>query len=97
MEVLCALKNIEAICTVFEGTEANKDSAAVALTCRNCVMDAVKLIFEDRQVKFPESASMLELLDSSVITGFVNDPEIMNSLQFIRILGINAQHGLPVK
>ena len=91
------MKDIEAICTVFEGTEANKDSASVALTCRNCVLDAVKLIFEDRQTKFPESASMLELLDSLVITGFVNNPEIMNSLQFIRILGINAQHGLPVK
>ena len=39
----------------------------------------------------------LPQLQGPVIAGFVNDPEIMNSLHFIRILGINAQHGLPIK
>ena len=91
------MNNVEAICKEFEDSAANKDSAAVALACRNCVLAIARLIYEKSNAKFPESASMLELLDSPVITAFIANQEIMNSLQYIRILGVNAHHGKHIK
>lgn len=81
----------------FEAAETGNDSAAIALACRSCVLDVVKLIYELNKVAPPESASMLELLDSPVVTGYINNTEVMNSLEFVRILGINAQHGQHIK
>ena len=91
------MNKFEAIFDSFNGAAGNKDSAAVALSCRNCVLDVVKLIFDLNNTAPPESASMLELLESPVVTGYINDPEIITSLQYVRILGINAQHGSHIK
>lgn len=91
------MDKFDAICKIFEETAGEKDSAAVALACRNCLFDVAKLIFEISKVKFPESASLLELLDSPVVVAYISNPEVMNSLQYVRILGINAQHGKHIK
>lgn len=91
------MNKFEAIFDSFEAAAESKDSAAIALSCRNCVLDVVKLIFDLNKTAPPESASMLELLESPVVTGYINDPEIITSLQFVRILGINAQHGSHIK
>ena len=91
------MKKFEAIFDSFNAAAESKDSAAVALSCRNCVLDVVKLIFDLNKTVPPESASMLELLESPVVTGYINDPEVITSLQFVRILGINAQHGIHIK
>ena len=91
------MERFDTICNAFEATAAGNDSAAVALSCRDCVLDVVKLIFDLSKVKLPESASMLELLDSPVVTGYIDNAEVINALQFVRILGINAQHGQHIK
>ncbi len=91
------MDKFDAICKIFEETAGGKNSAAVALACRNCLFDVAKLIFEISKVKIPESASLLELLDSPVVVAYISNPEVMNSLQYVRILGINAQHGKHIK
>lgn len=91
------MNDFEAIFDAFEAAAGSRDPAAVALACRNSVLDAVKLIFQLNKVTPPESASMLELLESPTVTGYVGNPEIMTSLQYVRILGINALHGKHVK
>ena len=91
------MNDFNAIFDSFEAAATNKDSAAVALSCRNCVLDVIKLIFGLSKVRLPESASMLELLNSPVVTGYIDNAEVMNSLQFVRILGVNAQHGQHIK
>ncbi len=91
------MSKFETIQKSFEDAASVKDSAAIASACRNCVLDAVKLIFEVSKIPFSETASMLELLDSPVVTGYVDNTEVMNSLQYVRILGNNARHGSHIK
>ena len=91
------MNNLDTIQKSFEDAAVIKDPSANALACRNSILEVIKLIFDVRSAKFPESASMLELLDSPVVTEYVNNAEVMNALQYVRILGINAQHGKHIK
>ena len=43
------------------------------------------------------NATLLELIDNKVITGFVDNPVILETLHFIRKLGMNAQHDKNIK
>lgn len=45
----------------------------------------------------PRKATLLELLDSPTVTGFVNDADIVQALHYVRILGMNAEHGRNVR
>ena len=58
---------------------------------------AISYIFEISKVKQPETASLLELLDSDIVSSFIGDADIINSLHYVRILGINAEHNQKIK
>ena len=58
---------------------------------------AVEYIYDFSKVKKPEKASLLELIDSDAVANFVKDGDIVNSLHYIRILGINAEHEQKIK
>ena len=64
---------------------------------RSVLSLAVDYIFESSHEKKPEKASLLELVDSDVISDYVKDSDIVNSLHYVRILGINAEHGQKIK
>lgn len=64
---------------------------------RHVLSLAVDYIFDYSKVKKPDKASLLELIDSDVIADFVKDGDIVNSLHYIRILGINAEHEQKIK
>lgn len=64
---------------------------------RHVLSLAVEYIFDYSKVKKPEKASLLELIDSDIIADFVKDGDIVNSLHYIRILGINAEHEQKIK
>ncbi len=75
----------------------SKDSAAVVRYCRDGLSEIVNFIFTLNNVNIPKNASLLELLDSPTMTTFAGDREIIDSLHYIRILGINAKHGNHIK
>ena len=68
-----------------------------AKLCRALLGACVDYIFDKAEVKKPKSASLLELIDSPTIMSYVNDVEIISSLHYVRILGMNAQHGRSVR
>ena len=68
-----------------------------ALLCRALLEDAVDFIYSKAGVKKPSKASLLELIDSPVVTGYINDADTINSLHYVRILGMNAKHGRSVR
>lgn len=74
-----------------------KTPAEMAKACRDGLLKAVHLIYAHAQKSVPDEASLLELLDGPIVFQLIGDPEILDSLHYIRILGINAQHGLKVK
>lgn len=75
--------------------EANPCEKAVK--CRVALMQIVEFIYEKETAKIPEKATMLELLDGRVVAPFVNNTVILDSLHYIRKLGINAEHSLHIK
>ena len=68
-----------------------------ALLCHAILEDAVDFIFSKAGVKKPPKASLLELIDSPVVTGYINDADTINALHYVRILGMNAKHGRSVR
>ena len=68
-----------------------------ARLCRILLADCIDYIYEKSGVSKPKNASLLELIDSSLITSYVDDPEIISSLHYIRILGMNAEHDRGVQ
>lgn len=80
----------------FEAEKAEKPSD-IALKCREVLDAAIRFIYGKENARVPEKATMLELLDGNVIAPFIDNEVILESLHFIRKLGMNAQHDMPIK
>ena len=68
-----------------------------AKLCRLLLEDCVDYIFEKNGITKPKQASLLELIDSSTVTTYVADQEIIKSMHYVRILGMNSLHGQNVR
>lgn len=67
------------------------------LLCRGILEDAVDFIYEKAHAKKPGKASLLEQIDGPVVSAYINDTDTINALHYVRILGMNAQHGRSVR
>ena len=74
-----------------------KDAAKVALAARDAGRSAVKFLFEKKGIEWDEKATLLELVHSRTVEEFVAVPEQVAALDFVRMLGGNAEHGVHVK
>lgn len=84
---------IKSLCADLESGKPSE----IAVKCRTALFAVVNFIYNKQGVSVPEKATMLELLDGNIIAPFVNNPVILESLHFIRKLGINAQHDVHIK
>ena len=76
------------------GTESRAERAKL---CRSLLASSVDYIYEQAGEPMPKKATLLELLDSPTVTGFVNDADTVQALHYVRILGMNAEHGRNVR
>ena len=74
-----------------------KDAAERVKAYRGVLTDAIDYIYESTNTHKPEKASLLELVDSDVLANYVQDSDVINSLHYIRILGMNAEHDQKIK
>ena len=74
-----------------------KDPAATAIACRGAVRDCVGEIYKRKGAEMPPKASLLELLAGTLVREFVADDDRLRDLEFVRILGMNAEHNRKVK
>lgn len=68
-----------------------------AKLCRELLEDGVNYIYDKESATKPKQASLLELIDSPIVSSYIEDAEIIKSLHYVRILGMNAQHGQNVR
>lgn len=87
-------KDIFDACVLAEKAETPSDMASC---CRNALLKTVEFVYDKHCVPMQANATMLELIDNKLITGFVNNPVILETLHFIRKLGMNAQHDKGIK
>lgn len=74
-----------------------KDAAERVKAYRGVLTDAIDCIYESTNTYKPEKASLLELVDSDVLANYVQDSDVINSLHYVRILGMNAEHDQKIK
>lgn len=81
-------------CVLAESADTPSDMAS---NCRNALLTIVEFIYKKHSVEIQKNATMLELIDNKLITGFVDNSVILETLHFIRKLGMNAQHDKNIK
>lgn len=74
-----------------------KDAAERVKAYRGVLTDAIDYIYESTNTRKPEKASLLELVDSDVLANYVQDSDVINSLHYVRIIGMNAEHDQKIK
>ena len=74
-----------------------KDAAERVKAYRGVLTDAIDYIYESTNTHKPEKASLLELVDSDVLANYVQDSDVIDSLHYVRILGMNAEHDQKIK
>ena len=74
-----------------------QDSTERVKSYRSLLGMAIDYIYEKANIHKPERASMLELVDSEVMANYIQDGDIINSLHYVRILGMNAEHNQKIK
>lgn len=74
-----------------------KDAAERVKAYRGVLTDAIDYTYESTNTHKPEKASLLELVDSDVLANYVQDSDVINSLHYVRILGMNAEHDQKIK
>ena len=74
-----------------------KDPAATAVACRETVCDCVGEIYKSKGAEMPPKASLLELLADTSVREFIGDDDRLRDLEFVRVLGMNAEHKRKVK
>ena len=87
-------KNIQ---LMFELAKEDNKPSDIVLVCRNVLEKAIDLIFEYENVKKPSNASLLELINNQTVQSFFGTDVLLDSLHFVRIVGINALHGKHIK
>lgn len=80
--------------TIAKNSESAKEKA---IKSREALNSIIAFIYNKQGIPVPEKATMLELIDGRIIAPFVNNAIILESLHFIRKLGINASHELHIK
>lgn len=96
-DIISQKKEYESIYHICEKIEQSKKPEEKALLCRDALDELIKFIYQQECKKYPTSATLLEVIDGSVISEFVDNPILLESLHFVRKVGMNAKHGLHVK
>lgn len=65
--------------------------------CADVISDLAKSIYGFMGTECPEDSTLLELINSAVVTSFVGNDDVIQALHFIRILGSHAKHGRKIK
>ena len=68
-----------------------------AKASRLVLREVLERIFPEKSSKKKKNFSLLELIDCSPIKNYINDDQITESLHFIRIIGIRAEHGQSIR
>ena len=88
---------IQQLNILLEVCEDNKSPSDVVLVCRNVLEKALDIILDYQNVRKPVNASLLELINNEAVANFFGTDVLLDSLHFVRIVGINALHNKHIK
>lgn len=82
------------LCQKADIAENLDDKAAY---CRDALVELLKVIYISKNIEYSESATLVEQINGPVLAEFGADDALNKSLHFIRKIGNNVDHGVPVK
>ncbi len=68
-----------------------------AKASRLVLREVLEHIFPEKSAKKKKKYSLLELIDCSPIKNYIHDDQVTESLHFIRIIGIRAEHNQSIR
>lgn len=86
-----ALEQLYRYCDMAEQRQTT-ESEVSALNARRALDWIVKSVYEMKGERVGERASLFELTDGATFRDFVNDPEVMKAVHWIRKVGNRAAH-----
>ena len=81
----------------LDSAVSSKDSVKIAVASRDAVRATIKFLFGKKNADFDENETLLGHIHSRIVEEFVSVPEKIAALDFVRMLGSNADHGIHVK
>ena len=76
-------------------SKTNNESAKL---CRQLLSKCIEYIFNKENKPIPKNATLLEMVDSPVVSSYIiEEPDLVNNMHYVRILGMNAEHGLNIR
>ena len=90
-----SLDNLEEL--IYDAS-SEKDSSIQARKCREVLGIVVDFIYIDKLNRAVSAdASLYEAINESAFVSYIANSEILRGLDYVRILGINAEHGRHIK
>ena len=88
---LIALAELYRLCDLAETRQYTEPDSS-AINARKALEWLTKAIYKMKNVEIPERAKLIDLTTSPVFTDFINDPELMKAVHWIRKVGNLAAH-----
>ena len=89
------LTELHGFCAAAEELQvSNPDLSAVS--ARKALEYVVRSLYVMKNIEIPERASLFELVDSEVFRDFIGDDRVMMAVHYVRKVGNNGAHGVPV-
>ena len=89
------LTELHQFCSAAEELQVSNPDLS-AISARKALEYMVRSLYVMKNIEIPERASLFELVDSEVFRGFIGDERVMMAAHYVRKVGNNGAHGVPV-
>lgn len=89
------LTDLHNFCSAAEELQVSNPDLS-AISARKALEYMVRSLYMMKNIEIPERASLFELVDGEVFRGFIGDERVMMAVHYVRKVGNNGAHGIPV-
>lgn len=89
------LTDLHKFCSAAEELQVSNPDLS-AISARKALEYVVKALYLMKDIEIPERASLFELVDGEAFREFIGDDRVMMAVHYVRKVGNNGAHGVPV-
>ena len=89
------LTELHQFCAAAEELQASNPDLS-AISARKALEYMVRSLYVMKNIEIPERASLFELVDGEAFREFIGDDRVMMAVHYVRKVGNNGAHGVPV-
>jgi len=89
------LTELHQFCAAAEELQVSNPDLS-AISARKALEYMVRSLYMMKNIEIPERASLFELVDGEAFREFIGDDKVMMAVHYVRKVGNNGAHGVPV-